>query len=70
MTEPEPTPERPTAPERRTALLRVALGHAQMLTAAVGLVLLLSFGPEWPTLVAVGVAGLLLLTSKLLFRGT
>jgi hypothetical protein len=49
--------------------VRVALGLGQVMAATVTLVLLLAFGTAWPTLAAAGVAGLLVLTSKLLFRG-
>lgn len=45
------------------------LGHAQIMAATVGLVLLLALGPIWPTLTVVAVAGLLVALSKLLFRG-
>jgi hypothetical protein len=70
MADPEPSPEVPTPRERRWALVRIALGQTQVMAATVALVLLLTFGTAWPTLVAVGIAGLLVLTSKLLFRGT
>jgi hypothetical protein len=49
--------------------VRIVLGVAQVMAATVTLVFLLSFGTAWPTLAAAGVAGLLVLTSKLLFRG-
>jgi hypothetical protein len=68
MDEQDPTPERSTNRERRWAVVRIILGQAQMAAAVVGLVLLLSVGASWPTLVAVTVAGLLVIVSRLLFQ--
>ncbi len=68
MAERDPTPERPTRRERRLAVVRIIMGQAQIAAAVVGLVLLLTVGTTWPTLVAVGIAGLLVVVSKLLFR--
>jgi hypothetical protein len=61
------TGQRPTPPERRWAVLRVALGQGQIVAAVVGLVLLLALGPTWPALAAVAAAGALFVLSKLLF---
>ena len=69
MAEPERAPGGPNRRERGWAAVRVALGLGQVMAATVTLVLLLAFGTAWPTLAAAGVAGLLVLTSKLLFRG-
>jgi hypothetical protein len=69
MSEPERAPGGPAPREKAWATVRVVLGVAQVMAATITLVLLLSFGTAWPTLVAAGVAGLLVLTSKLLFRG-
>ena len=61
-----PPEQRSTSGERRYAAIRSALGLAAPTTA---LCLLVWTGPSLPTLAAVAVAGLLVVTSKLLFRG-
>jgi hypothetical protein len=48
--------------------VRIVLGQAQVIAATVALVLLFVFGPAWPALAAVAVAGLLVVASRLLFR--
>jgi hypothetical protein len=45
------------------------LGQAQIVAAVAGLVLLFATGLNWPTLAVVSIAGLLVVVSKLLFRG-
>jgi hypothetical protein len=69
MSEPERAPGGRRPEEKARAIVRIVLGVAQVMAATVTLVLLLAFGTAWPTLAAAGVAGLLVLTSKLLFRG-
>jgi hypothetical protein len=51
------------------AVARVALGLVQVVAATVALVLLAQAGVNWASLGAAGAAGLLVLVSKLLFRG-
>jgi hypothetical protein len=64
-----PPPERrPTASERRWGIARIFLGQAQIIAATAGFVLLVYTGMSIPTVAAISVAGLLLLTSRLLFR--
>jgi hypothetical protein len=65
----QPEGQRPTPSERLRAVVRILLGQGQLVAATVALVLLFVFGPAWPALVAVAVASLLVVTSKLLFRG-
>jgi hypothetical protein len=48
--------------------VRIALGLGQGMAATVTLLLLLAFGTRWPSLAGAGLAALLVLTSKLLFR--
>jgi hypothetical protein len=66
-TEERPSERRLSARERRWAVVRIVLGQAQILAATVGVVLLVLTGMSVPTIVAVGVAAALLLTSRLFF---
>jgi hypothetical protein len=67
-TEEPSTQHRSTATGQRWAVVRIVLGQAQMLAATVGIGLLVLTGRSVPTIVAVSVACVLLLTSQLLFR--
>jgi hypothetical protein len=59
-----------TPEDRRRAIVRILLGTAQIMTAAVSAYLLLQTGiNEW-SLVAVVVTALLVALSKTLFRGS
>jgi hypothetical protein len=57
----------PTDPKRRRALVRLALGQAQMVGAVVSLVCLLQTGVSSLTLWAVALTAACLATSLLLF---
>ncbi len=60
----------PTPGERRRALARIALGQAQIVAAVVGLVLFATTGASPATFAAVGVAGVLVVVSRVAFRDT
>ena len=58
----------PTPGERRWALLRITLGQAQIVAAVIGLVLFATTGASPATFAAVGVALVLVVVSKAVFR--
>ncbi len=60
----------PTPAERRWAVVRILLGTAQVMGATVSAYLLLQTGTNAWSLGAVTVTGLLVVLSKLLFRGS
>ena len=66
--EPEHPPGGPTAREKCWAVMRIALGTAQVMAATAGLVLMVETGTSVPTMATIAVAGLLVVVSKLLFR--
>jgi K+ transporter len=54
--------------EKRRAVLRVILGNAQMFAAVIAVVLLWRLGVSRASVIAIAVAGVLLVTSLVLFR--
>jgi hypothetical protein len=60
----------PTAREKRWALVRIALGLAQVMAATATAYLLVVTGVSTLTVWAIGGTALLVVLSKLLFRGT
>jgi hypothetical protein len=56
------------AQNRRQAVLRLVLGQAQVIGAAVAVVLLLQEGVKAPAILATVLTGIVSLTSILLFR--
>jgi hypothetical protein len=60
----------PTADSRVRGAVRIILGTAQVMAATATLALLFWSGPTWPTLAGTAVTALLVLCSRLLFRGT
>jgi len=56
------------AQNRRQAVLRLVLGHAQVIGATVAMVLLLQEGVRAPAILATVLTGIVSLTSILLFR--
>jgi hypothetical protein len=61
-------PKKEAVQPRRRAILRLALGQAQVIGATVALVLLLQGGVSAPAIWAAGLTGIVSLTSILLFR--
>ena len=64
-----PDPDSARTSQRRRALLRVALGQAQMVGGLTSLILLLLTGVNGLTIAAVAATAALLATSLALFRG-
>ena len=69
MTGTDPPGEQPTAREKAWAVVRIVLGLAQVMGATVSVYCLIQTGTSTLTVVSVAITGLLVVLSKLLFRG-